>query len=369
MRVEINFHELKKNILLAEKVAGRHMTLPVLSCIVLEAKNNTLSIKATNIDLGIEVFLPTKNVSGGKVAIPATIIASFLSQTADYDGVATLESNGNVLQIKTAKSKGNIKTVPHDDFPDIPTVKNGQKTNISPEMITKGLKSVWYSASVSSVKPELSSVYIHQKENQIVFASTDSFRLAEKVIKTSGRGNLNDVLIPFKNIADIIRILDSINEETELDISKNLISFEVPQKIKITSRAIDGVFPDYKQIIPKGYETEIVVLKQDLLNALKISNVFSDQFNQIHFLVDPKNKVFELHTKNNDIGENKTSVDATVTGEKIEINFNYKYIADCFQSIDSDSLSLKLSGSNKPMVINPVSGEQTFTYLVMPMNR
>ena len=117
-----------------------------------------------------------------------------------------------------------------------------------------------------------------------------------------------------------------------------------------------------------GLLTEYL-LKQDLLNALKVSNIFSDKFNHVRIIIDPKGKVFELQTKNSDVGENKTLVDAAITGERIEMNFNYKYIVDCFQSIDADSVSLQLGGMNRPMVIKPVSGDQNFMYLVMPMNR
>jgi DNA polymerase-3 subunit beta len=102
---------------------------------------------------------------------------------------------------------------------------------------------------------------------------------------------------------------------------------------------------------------------------LKISNIFSDKFNQVHLTIDPKAKIFEIQTKNSDVGENQTNIDAALTGERMEINFNYKYISDGFQSIDSDSISLQLNGLNKPVVVKPISGDQTFLYLVMPMNR
>ena len=207
----------------------------------------------------------------------------------------------------------------------------------------------------------------HIDEN-LIFAATDSFRLAEKKIKTSSTSRISDILIPFKNIPDIIRVLENMGENADIQLSKNLISFKA-RDIYLVSRLIDGVFPDYRQIIPKNFSTEAVLLKQDLINALKISNIFSDKFNQIHMVVDPKGKVFEVQTKNNDVGENNTTVDAALTGEKIEINFNYKYVADCFQSIEADSVSLQLSGVNRPMVIRPVSGDQSFMYLAMPMNR
>lgn len=369
MKLELKFQDLKKAVMLTERVSGKHLTLPVLSCLLFEVKKNLITIKATNLDIGVEATVPAKSDTEETFAVPAAILSSFMSQINDHEGVISLELVSNNIQIKTLKSKGTIKCVPHDDFPNIPTVKDGKKIQISPELIIKGLKSVWYSASVSSVKPELSSVYIYTKEGKLFFASTDSFRLAEKTVQLPANISVGDILLPFKNIADIVRILETVSENVVLDISKNLISFEVENKLKVVSRVIDGVFPDYKQIIPKSYTTEIVVLKQDLLNALKISNVFSDKFNQVHFTVDPHNKIFEVMTKNNDIGENKTVIDAAISGEKLEINFNHKYIIDCFQSIDADSMSLQLSGSNRPMVIRPVSGDQSFTYLVMPMNR
>lgn len=370
MKLELRFQDLKKAVGLVERIAGKHMTLPVLSCVLLDIRKNSLTIKATNLDLGIEVSLAAKCDEEISVALPATILSSFLNQIGDNDDMVTLELVSGNIQITALKSCGVIKTVPHDDFPTIPTVTDGQSINLAPEVIVKGLKAVSYSASISSVKPELASVYMYATGDGVAFVATDSFRLAEKKVKMSGKATMKDVLIPFKNIADIIRVLESTSSENfSIQVSQNLISFEIPGKVRLISRVIDGVFPDYKQIIPKGFTTEIVVLKQNLLNALKISNVFSDKFNQIHFTVDPKTKLFEVQTKNSDVGENKTDIDASITGEKIEINFNYKYIIDCFQSIDADSMSLELSGTNRPMVIKPVSGDQSFLYLVMPMNR
>ncbi len=369
MKMELRFQELKKAVSLTERVAGRHMTLPVLSCLLFDIKKNYLNIKATNLDVGVEITVPCKSDIDETIAVPATILSSFLGQIGEYEGVVTIEISSGNMVIEAAKSRGVIKTMPHGDFPSIPTVTEGQEINISPEVIIRGLKAVWYSASLSTIKPELSSVYMYSLNNDIVFVATDSFRLAEKRVKVDEKSTVKEILIPYKNINDITRILETAKDKTSVYMSKNMISFEIKNKLRIVSRVIDGVFPDYKQIIPKTYVTEVVVLKQDLLNALKISNVFSDKFNQVHFTVDPKAKLFEVQTKNSDIGENKTAIDAAITGEKMEINFNYKYIVDCFQSIDADSMSLQLSGMNRPMVIRPVSGDQSFMYLVMPMNR
>ena len=149
--------------------------------------------------------------------------------------------------------------------------------------------------------------------------------------------------------------------------SSSTVSFS-SDNIYLTSRVIDGVFPDYRQIVPKKSETEAIVLRQDLLNALKLSNIFSDKFNQVNLKIAPPEKVFELSSANNDVGENKTFLDAALTGENVELGFNYKYFLDCFQSIVADSVSIKLSGSGSPILISPVS-DPSFIYLIMPMNR
>ena len=368
MKIELNCQKLKDAISLVERVAGKHMTLPILSCVLVESKKNTVTFKTTNLDVGIEVSIPTKSTDEETVAVSGNIISSFVSQIFDQNQVVKMETSAGTLNITASKSRGNIKTVPPEDFPTIPRIIDGEVVTLQAELLIKGLKSVWYSSSISSVKPELASVYVYKSGDFVVFVATDSFRLAEKKMKLPKPTNIGDILIPFKNIADIARVLEHISGDVEIRMNKNLISFS-SKGVYIVSRIIDGVFPDYKQIVPKGYITEAVVLKQDLINALKISNIFSDKFNQVHFTVDPKGKIFEIQTKNSDVGENKASVDAALTGERLEINFNYKYIVDCFQSIDADSVSLQFSGLNRPMVIRPVSGDQSFMYLVMPMNR
>lgn len=367
MNIEINLKKFKDAVGLIERIAGKHQTLPVLSCILLEFGKNTLSLRATNLDVGVEISMPAKTSGEGTVAIPAHTLSAFLSQVQDSGHLISIDvSSGNVL-VKTERSKGVIKTLPVDDFPVIPHIQDGESVPISPEQFITGLSSVSYSAAISSVKPELSSVYMYKDGEYITFVATDSFRLAEKKVSSKGI-KIPDILIPYKNISDIVRILQSFTGDVTLKVNKNLLSFE-GDGVYVVSRVIDGVFPDYRQIIPKSFTTEVVALKQDILNALKISHIFSDKFNQVHMTVDPKEKIFEIQTKNSDIGENQTNINANLTGDRMEINFNHRYLLDGFQYIPSDSVSLQLNGLNRPLVIKPVSGDQTFLYLVMPMNR
>ncbi|MFO0718603.1 MAG: DNA polymerase III subunit beta [Candidatus Paceibacterota bacterium] len=367
MKVECLIEKLSKNILQAEKIAGKNHSLSVINCILLEAVKNTLIIRSTNLDLGIEISMPVKVIEEGSVAIPSGILGVFLSSIGG-DKSVVLSKEENDLLVSTQKNSTHIKTHPVDDFPNIPTVDGIKSFQINPKDFVNGLKSVWYSSSVSSIKSELSSVYVYNdEEDNLVFVATDSFRLAEKRVMVKNMKDFGSLLIPFKNIPEIIRVLENGNEVVKVNIEKNQISFSF-DGVYLTSRVIDGVFPDYKQIIPKSTTTEVVMLKQDFINSLKIANIFSNKLNQINIKAIPSKKIFEIQTKNSDVGDNTNKIDAVFNGEDVDINFNYKYIVDCLQSIDSDSVSLGFSGSSKPVVIKGVS-DKSFLYLVMPMNR
>ena len=123
-----------------------------------------------------------------------------------------------------------------------------------------------------------------------------------------------------------------------------------------------------KHLIPKEQTTSITILKSDIVNALKISTIFSDKFNQLTLTVDTEKKQCSLYSKNGDVGENNTLIDAVISGESIAVSLNHKYVVDCFQSISVDSISVSLTQPNKPVVIRGIS-DASFMYLIMPMNR
>ncbi len=365
MKIECQIDKIRNSLLSVEKITGKNLTLPVLSSILFIVKGKNLTLRSTNLSLGIEITIPVKVESEGVVAVRGDILNSLFS-VVDSNTTVLFELKDNLLFIKTKNNSISLKTIPHEDFPTLPNVV-GENIKISSKKLIDGLKSVFYSASVSDIKPEIGSIYIYKEEDSLVFVATDSFRLAEKRIKIKTDGLFNGILIPFKNTSEIIRVFDKINEDVDIIINKNQASFSV-DGIYITSRVVDGIFPDYKQILPKNPTTEATLLKQDFMNALKVSNVLSDKFNQITLHIDPKNKTFEIQSKNTDIGENTTNIATALSGESVSVNLNYKYVLDCFQSINTDSLTIELSGVNKPVIIRPI-GDNSFLYLIMPMNR
>lgn len=366
MKIESLKNKILNIILKASRLtSNKNLNLPILNCLILESKNNRLFVKATNLEIGATFEIPVKTEIPGIVAVPGEILSNLISNLPEGNNLK-LESQNGELKIKTDKNQTVIKTKNPDDYPSIPESKT-EPFVVSNNDFMNGLKSVWYSSSVSAIKPELSSIYIYVDDGYLIFAATDSFRLAEKRLKIKDSKGFDKVLIPFKNALEISRIIEGEDDDLFINLDKNQI-FLVSGSVKTTSRIVDGNFPDYKQIIPKEFKTEVTVLKQDLINAFKIANVFSDKTNQVNLKVDNKNKKFKITTKNSDVGENVSEIDSVFEGEDIEINFNLKYITDCLSSINSDSLTLSFSDISRPMIIRGVS-DKSFLYLVMPMNK
>jgi len=349
----------------AERVSGKNTTLPILSAVLLEVKGGQLFVRATNLELGVEISIPVKAEEEGIVAVSSQALSSYVSSLQGKN--VTLIAEEKTLTVISEKQKATFNTFDHTDFPTIPQV-SGTSVSINAEKLRVGIKSVVYSASVSSIKPELSSVYISGNENnELVFVATDSFRLAEKKISEKSVEDFDPMLIPYKNVLEIERLLEGIDNEVEVVFGESQIAF-VYDSLYVTSRVVDGSFPDYKKIIPDSSTTKVVVLKSDLIDAFKIATIFSGKFNKVTFTVDPKENKLILETRSNEIGENKAEVDVKAEGAPLTVDFNYRYITDAFQAIESDSVELLFNGISRPLVLLGV-GSKDFTYIVMPMNK
>jgi DNA polymerase III subunit beta len=366
MKVECIKDKLEKAVFYTQKATGKNLTLPVLGCILLTAKDGVLKLRSTNLELGVEIDVPAKIIKEGRVSVPGATLSSFISSVQGDRNIVLEVTNGN-LTVSTQQNKTIVKSQPHDEFPTIPQVPADVSLKVSSSSLVEGFKSVYYSASVSSMKPELSSVYVHFDDGKMIFVSTDSFRLAEKKVVDKKAKHADGVLIPAKNVSEVVRIIEEVGEDVEVRIGDNQIAF-MCEGIYITSRTVDGVFPDYNQIIPKEFSTEATILRADLSNILKVSTIFTGQSNQLTMKIQPSSGVFEVETKNADVGENTSRINASLSGNDIVVSFNYRYILDCFQSIMSDSLTLYFAGENRPVVIKGTT-DNSFTYLVMPMNK
>ncbi|MEK7567663.1 MAG: DNA polymerase III subunit beta [Patescibacteria group bacterium] len=366
MYIECQKDKLSEFVIRAEKIANKNASLPILACLLLVAKDKNIIGKATNLEIGVEMSIPAKVNKEGVVAISANIFSQAINNLQGGKTVSLEEKNG-FLVIKNDISEIQLKTQSPQDFPLIPKGEDGEVVNFKIKDFVYGLKTVIFSSSLSSIKPELGSVYVYPENQELVFVATDSFRLSEKRIVSKQINNFPSILIPQKNCLELIRVFDGLNEDANLFFGKNQINIST-STTHFTSRIVDGSFPDYKQIIPKKGETVIHCLKQDLFDGLKAITVVFDKFNQVTFDTKIKEGFIILSSKNTDVGEGECKLKIKGEGEDIVISFNQQYIKESFSGFTDDSITLTFGGPHKPLLIE--GGKSSyFRYLVMPMNR
>ena len=368
MKITCTKERLVEGIAIAERISGKNLTLPVLNCVLLESVGKQFVVRATNLELGVEVMIPAEVEGEGKIAVSGSVLHGTLGASLNTSPVTLKESDGNLL-VKSGEGDSTIKGQSVEDFPVIPQLSEAQTFSLPKEHLIRGIRSVAYSASVSSIKPEQTSIYIYQDNDAIVFVATDSFRLAEKrVVVGTKIPDFESILIPARNTTEVLRILEqSSGDSVEVRLQSSQIAFKI-DGIYLTSRLVGGTFPDYRQVIPKNNVVEAVVLKQDFVQVLKKLAIFADKSNQVGMHLKPSDNSFTLDARNADVGESMDTLTGSVTGDPLDINFNYRYIVDCFQSIPTDSVTLSFGGLGKPLVIRGVS-DPSFLYLVMPMNK
>lgn len=349
----------------ATRFAEKRANLPVLGCVLISAGGSKLTLRATNLECGVELAVPAKIASEGTVAVPAGVLSGFLANARGKSVTAQL--TGEVLRVESERTSASIKTIPHEDFPILPRVSAEQSFNVKAQDVVRAIRSVAYCASLSSVKPELQSVLLYGEAGKLTAVATDSFRLAEKQVPLTSGGSIPQLLVPARNAAELMRVLEGARGDIEVYYNENQLSTQA-DSIYYTSRLLDGAFPNYRQILPKEFSTEALVLREDMSGALKSLSIFADKFAQVALQLDPAQKAMILSSRNPDVGEQVSTVKATIEGDQVSVSFNGRYLADSLQSIAGDSVRLHSNGAGKPMLIKDAS-DDSFLYLAMPMNR
>lgn len=365
MEIIVSHPQLIKALDLITKISTKHVTLPVLQCVLITVTEDKIIFKATNLELSIEVEVTGRINETGTIAIPA----STFMQSVQYihEAEITLRVEDSVLLIESKQTNTSIKSIAEDEFPNIHHLE-GKGVILNRSLFALGIKTAAFAASQSSIKPELGSVFIQQKkEHSLTFVSTDSFRLMEKTVPQKGVILDHSFLVPQKNAIELARICDLLSSDPTLVVTENQCSLDFANEgVYITSRLVSGSFPDYEQIIPKEYVSKAIVLKGDLQNAFKKTSVFLNKFMQVSLTLTDKN--ITISSQNNEVGHITDTINASVEGEELALNFNQNYVIEPLSHISEESITLNFAGIGRPLVIT-AANDSSLRYLVMPMNR
>lgn len=364
MEINLLHSELQQALELVNRISTKHVTLPVLQCVRLEARGDDILLQATNLEISIEIPLQGTVAESGVIAVPTqTFLQSiqYINQTE-----LTLRTEEQVLQIETSTSNTSIKLFSVEEFPNLQRITD-VTTTLQRAQFSIGIKSVAFAASQTSIKPELGSVFVQQKkEHSLTFAATDSFRLMERTVSQKGVTLTDSFMIPQKNALELARVCDSKGEDPLFGMDDNQFALSFPDGTYISTRLVTGSFPDYQQIIPKEYVSHAVILKADLIQACKKTTIFLNKFRQMSLLLSDNS--ITVSSQNNDVGHTTDTIPAQVEGEELSLSFNQQYVVDPLSHLPADSLKLSFAGIGRPMVITGLHDSNT-RYLVMPMNK
>ncbi len=364
MQVTVLQENFKKALTVAEKIIGKNLTLPILNNVLLSAEKSKLRVSSTNLEIGINVWLSGKIEQPGAITLPAHLLGDFINNLPNEK--IGLKAKDKKLEIKCQKHRALINGLSADDFPIIPELKEKPALTINGNLLKDGLSQVVNMASISESRPEICGIYNIFNGKSIKLAATDSFRLAEKEIPLADKVSQEQaIIIPQRTIYELIRILSDQESDVSVVVAENQILFDLGN-IQIISRLIEGQYPDYQQIIPKQSKTKVTFNKQELTKAIKIASLFSGKIDDVKLAINSQKNIVEVSSRDVDLGENKSQIQAEIQGDSLEAIFNHRYLMDGLNNIYSDKVIIGFNDSIKPVVIYPV-GDVNYTYVVMPI--
>lgn len=381
MKIICTQENLAQALSYLERVVGRQTTLPILSNVLLETENGRLKISATNLEIGVVVSIGAKIEREGKITVPAKILSNFIYNLPSGD-IIELEEGEQHLKVVSTGYQVRIKGMDGKDFPIIPQYKKEYQYSFPAQELKNALSRLLFCVSVNEARMELMGVCISMIEGSLHLAATDSFRLAEESISLQGKkqqeggfsGN-QQLIIPNGVLHELMRVITPESTELKMALEENQIFFEV-DGIEITSRVINGKYPDYQQIIPKDFSLQVVFEKALFQRAIKIAGSLSSYSSgEIALVFDEKEKTCTFLSKSQEIGENKTvlPVEYTKGDAPLTILFNPRYILEGLNALSGEKVVFYANNAGSPAALRMVSEdgvvEEKYLYLMMPIRK
>jgi len=375
MKVTILKENLNNGLRIVERASGKNITLPILNNVLVSTEKNLLTLTTTDLELGIKYCALSKIEKEGQITVPTKILSNFISFLPEEKII--LETKNQILYITCQNHKTQLKGQPAEDFPIIPRLEDRYSLEVNSVLFCEGLSQVVDFSVSNQARPELSGVYLSFQKDKLQLTATDGFRLAEKTLYFEKKNNQEvSFILPQKTAREIINVFSEKTGKIKICFSPNQILFEYATKeasgpqIQITSRLVEGEYPDYQGIIPQKYKLQASFSKNDLLNQIKAASVFSGKSNEVRLKVGPKSEGLEIISQNPEYGENKSFLPGKIShkdgSQAMEVTFNYRFLIDGLLNIPSPRVLFELNGEDGPATLKP-EGDSGYIYVVMPI--
>ncbi len=364
MELQVTQENFVRALQNASRVANNKTPLPILNNVLLRTDNNILLVASTNLEIASSTYIGAKVSKQGEVTVPARLLTDFISNLPK--GSIDLIVKNNQLTIESASYKSTINGASSDEFPELPAISDSEvvKYNISLDDFKQSVSQTIITASTDATRPILTGVYWHTYEKYLYLAATDGYRLSErKLLETKSEIN---AIIPTTTLQEVLRTLSDDITEIEVIFSDTEVHFKLNQTT-ITSRLIDGSFPDYRQLIPKQSETSLEIKKQDFSRVIKIASLFArESGGSVTLDVDKDKSILSIHSIASELGENTSEANISNVSDNGRVTLNSKYLNDALSVIQGDDIEIKFNGKLSPVILDNV-GDSDYVHIVMPL--
>jgi DNA polymerase III subunit beta len=367
---------LKSALAVVNKAVATKTTMPILGCVLLETERGRLKLVATNLEVGITRWVDCQIHSEGAVAVPAKLFADFVADLPADKLEMRLDPH-HILHLECGRFIANIKCLPAEDFPLVPTYQSQQVlAMVESEALRAAIDEVEFAAARDNSRPVLTGVLMRFTLGQMTMAGTDGFRLAERKLSVVGISDNPPIIVPARAIRELSSILERGRDEVIIAATpnRNQALFHVPD-LDLVARLIDGPYPNYGQIIPDSHKSRMVMTTQELHHAIKMAETFArDSMHIVKLMIAPGGEdgggVMTIIAHAAEAGDNKSELDGLLEGEGVQIAFNAKLVLDVLGTITTPLVALETNTSTSPGVLRPVGQEEgnTGIYVIMPMN-
>ncbi|MGK2896588.1 MAG: DNA polymerase III subunit beta [Candidatus Saccharimonadales bacterium] len=365
MEIEVTQENLSKALGNVGRVASSKAGLPILNNILFRTNNNQLLIAATNLEIAATQTIGAKTTGNGSITVPARLVSDFVHNLPK--GVVSLSIKGSQLFVAASGYHSTINGMSDEEFPELPIVDEDKMVTytLSVEDFKQAATQTTITASTDSTRPILTGVYWHTFEGNLYLASTDGYRLSERKL-ISAKTNIA-AIVPVSTIQEVLRTITDDMTEVEVLFDDTQVRFRLGHG-EITSRLIDGSFPDYRQLIPKATDTTIIVNRNDFTRIVKIANLFArESGGSITLSVDIDSKILTVNSIASEFGENNSKVSVDVSGKNASVSLSSRYLSDALAVIDGDKVSFGFSGKLAPCILTNMDKELSYKHIIMPI--
>src|SRR5512132_283318 len=353
--------ELTRALGIVSRGVSTRTTVQILAGILLQASGEKLDLAATDMELSLRTSLEAQVEAEGSVVVPGRLLLELARLLPGEEVSIEHKLEEAAVEVRSGSATYRLHTYNAEDFPRLPDAAAADRHEVDREMLLETVARVSRSASRDESRPVLTGVLMRFEPGKLVMAATDSYRLSVKETATEGSVPELEAIVPARALGELVRIAQA-GEGIELGVHENQVIFATGDAL-LTTRRIDGQFPNYKQLVPEAFDHELSLPREELLDVVRRVAVMAQRNSPLRLRFGDGELTVSAQTQ--DVGEGRESLPVSFSGEPLEIGFNAEFLRDGIESVSSEQLRMKLISPLRPAVLQGESDD--FLYLIMPI--